>query len=329
VSGGAATNRATIVMYHYIRRLRRSRFPRLTALDLDAFRGQLKYIGKHYSSVSLSDVAAAARGDGELPPRPIALTFDDGYAEHYHDVVPLLHDAAIPGAFFPAASSLLERRVLDVNKIQFVLAASEHPEPLVAVIDEAVERSAGRVDVTSNADYRAAGWKPMRFDEPAASYVKYMLQGVLPDDMRTEILNALFTRFVSADERAFADELYFTGRQAAEMAAAGMTIGCHADRHVTLTSLTRDEQTHEIDGALRVLDAIDRPRSPFVFSYAKGAYNTDSVEILRSRGCTLAVTNRPSIATLAPDTVLTLPRLDANHLPIDPSAPANEWTRRA
>ena len=78
-----------------------------------------------------------------------------------------------------------------------------------------------------------------------------------------------------------------------------------------------------------MLDASTRPRSPCVCSDAKGASNTDSVEILRARGCTLAVTNRPSVATLAPDTVLTLPRLDANHLPIDPSAPPNEWTRRA
>ncbi len=96
-----------------------------------------------------------------------------------------------------------------------------------------------------------------------------------------------------------------------------------------LTSLSRDGQADEIDGALRVLDAIGRPRTPFVFSYAKGAHNADSVSLLRERGCVLAVTNRPSIATLAPDTLLMLPRLDANHLPFDGRAAPNEWTLRA
>lgn len=323
------TLRATIVMYHYVRPLAATRFPRLTALDLDAFRGQLGYITKHYTPISATDIVSAVRGETELPPRPIILTFDDGYAEHYREVMPLLSNARIPGVFFPAAASLIDRRVLDVNKIQFVLAAADSADLVATAIDQAVKREAGRDDVKTPADYRAEGWKPVRFDAPAAAYVKYMLQSALPADLRASVLDSLFAKFVSADERAFADELYFTIGHARELTDAGMTIGCHADRHITLTSLSRDGQAAEIDGALRVLDAIGQPRSTFVFSYAKGAHNSDSVALLRARGCALAVTNRPSIATLAPDTLLMLPRLDANHLPSDGLAPPNEWTLRA
>lgn len=323
------TPRATIVMYHYVRRPTATRFPRLTSLDLDAFRGQLAYISKHYSPISVLDIVSALRGEIDLPPHPIVLSFDDGYVEHFRDIVPLLRDAQMTAVFFPAASSLIDRRVLDVNKIQFVLAAAETPDSLGDAIDNAVERASGRADVRPLTEYKAEGWKPVRFDAPAASYVKYMLQGVLPEDLRAAVLDELFATFVSSDERAFADELYFTIDQARAIADAGMTIGCHADRHITLTSLSRDGQANEIDGALRVLDAIGRPRTPFVFSYAKGAHNADSVSLLRERGCVLAVTNRPSIATLAPDTLLMLPRLDANHLPFDGRAAPNEWTLRA
>jgi peptidoglycan/xylan/chitin deacetylase (PgdA/CDA1 family) len=319
----------TIVMYHYVRRLAGSRFARLTALDLDAFREQLEFIRRHYTPVSILDIVLASSGQVELPPRAIALTFDDGYTEHYRDVCPLLNAVQMPAAFFPAASSLIDRRVLDVNKIQFVLAAADTPDPLVQAIDEAVERAKGRSDVKSLSEYRAEGWKAVRFDSPAASYVKYMLQGSLPDDLRTAVLDQLFSKLVSSDERAFADELYLGIEQAREMADAGMTIGGHADRHMTLTSLSRDGQAREIDGALRVLDAVGAPRTQFVFSYAKGAHNADSVSLLRERGCVLAVTNRPGIATVAADTLLSLPRLDANHLPTDASAPPNDWTRRA
>jgi peptidoglycan/xylan/chitin deacetylase (PgdA/CDA1 family) len=323
------TLRATIVMYHYVRRLAATRFPRLTALDLDAFRQQLAYIATHHTPVSALDLVSAVGGETDLPQRPILLTFDDGYAEHYRDVLPLLVETRIPAVFFPAASSLIDRRVLDVNKIQFVLAAAETADVVANAIDSAVERESGRADVQPVADYRAEGWKPVRFDAPAAAYVKYMLQSALPADLRTAVLDSLFATFVSADERAFADELYFTTDNARELADAGMTVGCHADRHITLTSLSRDGQASEIDGALRVLDAIGQPRSPFVFSYAKGAHNADSVALLRARGCALAVTNRASIATLAPDTLLMLPRLDANHLPSDGLAPPNGWTLRA
>ena len=104
-------------MYHYVRRLAVSRFPRLPALDLDAFRGQLDFIRRHYTPVSVLDIVLATRGRVELPPRAIVLTFDDGYTEHYQDIFPLLHRLKVPAAFFPAASSLIDRRVLDVNKI--------------------------------------------------------------------------------------------------------------------------------------------------------------------------------------------------------------------
>jgi peptidoglycan/xylan/chitin deacetylase (PgdA/CDA1 family) len=326
---GAPPMRVTIVMYHYVRRLAGSRFSRLTALELDAFRGQLDFIRRHYTPVSILDIVLAVRRQVELPPRAIVLTFDDGYTEHYQDVFPLLRRLRVPAAFFPAASSLIDRRVLDVNKIQFVLAATEAPEALAQSIDEAVERASDRADVKPLSAYRADGWKAVRFDSPAASYVKYMLQGALPEDVRTPVLDELFAKLVSADERAFADELYMGIDQAREMSDAGMTIGGHGDRHMTLTSLSRDGQAREIDGALRVLDAVGASRSRFVFSYAKGAHNADSVSLLRARGCVLAVTNRPSIATATPDTLLSLPRLDANHLPTDASAPPNEWTLRA
>jgi len=61
-TAASATVRATFVMYHYVRRRAATRFPRLTALDLDAFRGQLDYVSAHYSPVSAPDIVAAARG---------------------------------------------------------------------------------------------------------------------------------------------------------------------------------------------------------------------------------------------------------------------------
>ena len=320
--------RLTIVMYHYVRRLAASRFPRLPALDLDAFRGQLDFIRRHYKPISISDVVSAASRNAKVPIGAMVLTFDDGYAEHYREVFPLLRQAGIPATFFPAASALIERRLLDVNKIQFILAAAETADTLVASIDEAVEGASSRTDVRPVTDYRAEAWKPVRFDSPAASYVKYMLQGGLPEDFRTRLLDELFAKFVSADQRAFAEELYMTVDQAREIREAGMTIGAHADRHVTLTLLSRDDQAHEIDGALRVLDAVGAARSGFAFSYAKGAYDEDSIALLRDRACAIAVTNRRGNAMVGPDTLLTLPRFDAKHLPTDPDAAPTEWTSR-
>ena len=118
----------TVVMYHYVRPLARTRYPAIKGLDLQCFRGQLAYIRRHYHPITAADLVAAVRqrdgtGVWELPPSSILLTFDDGYADHFDHVFPLLDDAGVQGSFFAPGRAVGEGLVLDVNKIHFVLAS--------------------------------------------------------------------------------------------------------------------------------------------------------------------------------------------------------------
>src|ERR1019366_8917529 len=115
--------RVTIVMYHYIRDLKRSRFPAIKGLSVDRFCRQLEYIQAHYTPISVEKLLGALESEEDLPPNPILLTFDDGYSDHFANVFPLLDARGIQGCFFPPVQAILEHTVLDVNKIHFVLAA--------------------------------------------------------------------------------------------------------------------------------------------------------------------------------------------------------------
>jgi peptidoglycan/xylan/chitin deacetylase (PgdA/CDA1 family) len=318
---------ATIVMYHVVRPTAAGPFPRLKGLDVSAFREQLVYIRAHYTLVGLFDLVTAAEGTQPLPPRPIVLSFDDGYAGHYKWVFPMLVDAGAPAAFFPVASALLDRRVIDVNKVQFILAASDDVARLVTAVDAAIEREQPRLPTP--AQYRSRWWTSSRWDPPEVVYVKRLLQHALPESVRRPLVDELFRTLVSADETGFADELYMNADQVGELHQAGMTIGAHGDRHVRLPTLPRDEQAVEIDGALRVLDALGLPRHRFAYCYANGDHNDDSVELLRARQCSIGLTTRPDLARIVPDEMLTLPRIDTNDLPMRSDDAPNEWTRRA
>ena len=316
---------ATIVMYHVVHSDASGASRRLKGIDAAAFRGQLAYIRQQYTPVPLADLAAAAAGACELPPRPIVLSFDDGYAAHARVVFPLLAEAGVPAVFFPATSALIDRKVLNVNKVQCILAASDVSR-LVERIETAI---AERAALPPPDEYRRQWWKASRWDPPEVVYVKRLLQDALPEGVRRPLVDELFRSLVSGDERAFADELYMTVDDARAMLAGGMAIGAHGDRHVRLPTLSRGEQAVEIDGALRVLDAVGSPRQNFVYCYANGAYNEDSLELLRARGCSLAVTTRPDLAKLDTVDLLVLPRIDTNDLPVRSDAEPNEWTRRA
>jgi peptidoglycan/xylan/chitin deacetylase (PgdA/CDA1 family) len=149
-------------------------------------------------------------------------------------------------------------------------------------------------------------------------YVKRLLQHALPERVRRPLVDDLFCRLVSADESAVAAELYLTRDQVRDMRAAGMTIGAHGDRHVRLSTLSREQQAAEIDGALRVLDAVGAPRRQFAYCYASGDYNAETIELLRARECSVALTTRPEVAQITADRLLTLPRIDTNDLPSGP-----------
>ena len=58
-------NKLKIVMYHYIRDLAHSRYPRIKGLDIEVFRKQIKYFKENFSIVRMEDVIFAAGGGAE------------------------------------------------------------------------------------------------------------------------------------------------------------------------------------------------------------------------------------------------------------------------
>ena len=324
-----AGDRLTVVMYHFVQPAGAGPMPGLAHLDIGAFREQLAYIRRHYSLVSPAEVMQSIVDHALLPPRPALLTFDDGYRCHHRDVVPLLEGESIPALFFPVAASTLDRCVLDVNKIQCILAATRDASALVATVERAIDSAYGDTDVPPLDQLRARYWTRSRWDPEPVVYVKRLLQHALPDSVRRPLVDDLFAKRVTADERSFADELYMTVDELQQLRASGMTVGAHGDRHLRLSTLSGEEQAREIDGALRVLDAVGAPRDRFAYCYASGDHDERSVALLRARGCVVAFTTRPDLARVTPANALALPRLDTNDLPMGASEPANEWTRRA
>jgi peptidoglycan/xylan/chitin deacetylase (PgdA/CDA1 family) len=320
---------ATVVMYHLVQPADANLVAGLKHLDVSAFREQLAYIRRHYTPVSALDIVQSLADRYVLPPRPIVLTFDDGYKTQYQYVLPLLDDLSIPAAFFPVACSLINRQVLDVNKIQCVIAAADDLGRVVDAIEATIERERRTAMLPAPAEFRAKWWKPSRWDSPDVVYVKRLLQHVLPEPVRRPLVDALFRQLVTEDEAAFADELYMTVDETRRLRDAGMTVGAHGDRHVRLPTLSPEEQALEIDGALRVLDAVGAPRASFAYSYANGEHDRHSVELLRARGCGIAFTTRPDLARVVAAEMLTVPRIDANDLPTRADAGPNRWTARA
>jgi peptidoglycan/xylan/chitin deacetylase (PgdA/CDA1 family) len=95
--------RVPILMYHYVS------VPPPGAdkyrLDLsvtpDQFAAQLGWLRRNgFSAISLDALYFALAEGARLPPRPVVLTFDDGYADAYTNAFPLLRTFGMTATFF-------------------------------------------------------------------------------------------------------------------------------------------------------------------------------------------------------------------------------------
>ena len=49
----------TTIMYHYVRDLKRSRYPAIKGRSVETFKGQVEYIKRHYHVLTIDEVIAA------------------------------------------------------------------------------------------------------------------------------------------------------------------------------------------------------------------------------------------------------------------------------
>ncbi|BCX02280.1 MAG: hypothetical protein KatS3mg053_0218 [Candidatus Roseilinea sp.] len=98
-----ASARVPILMYHYISEPPpgADRYRIDLSVTPQDFEQQLQYLAANgYITISLYDLYAHLQLGRSLPTRPIVLTFDDGYRDHYDHAFPLLQKYGMHGTFF-------------------------------------------------------------------------------------------------------------------------------------------------------------------------------------------------------------------------------------
>jgi peptidoglycan/xylan/chitin deacetylase (PgdA/CDA1 family) len=284
----------TIVMYHYVRD--GARVHARTVAELEA---QLDFVAQSHEVLTLADVVR-----GEWPADGCLLTFDDGLVEHLEIVAPALERRGLTGVFSVPARPVLERRPLDVQKTQFLLATVDDHAALGRELLELA-------DVEDGEGFRARNTPSHRYDAPETVFVKRALQEGLPDDRRRDVLDALFREHVTGDERAFADELYLTVDGCRELVRRGHTVIGHGDEHRRLGLLGEAEQRSEIERSRELVELVG---GTWAFCYPYGSRNETTLRLLRASGCRIGLTTDVGVAGADADP-LQLPRLDTNDLP--------------
>lgn len=299
----------TGIMYHYVREIQTSDYPQIKGLEFKEFQKQLDQLEKNYNFVTCEEIIDFFLNDKSLPNNPCWLTFDDGYRDHYDYVMPELLKRGIQGSFFPVAEPSINRKLLDVNAIHFILAKNTNIKELITRLKEySIDYGLDEAEWSRLYELNAV---PNRFDNKDVIFFKRMLQRELPKVIRSEITKYLFEEFVGFSEQDFAEKLYMSKDDISDLIAKGMYVGSHTHTHLWLNSISKDEQVIEIDKSLEFLSSVGAPTTDWVMCYPYGGYNEDTIDILRDKKCAIAVTAIPGDITKT-SSRYELPRYDTN-----------------
>jgi len=152
----------SILMYHQVGEFAPMAAHRSTYCHVRRFRSQMAWLHRlGFNVLRMDEVLAALRGERPIPPRAVALTFDDGYENFYEHAYPVLQRYGFPAMVYlitgrigePAQWFAAEGRdtppLMSADRIRQLraagVAASEPVKPHLADHQHARRGEAGRV----------------------------------------------------------------------------------------------------------------------------------------------------------------------------------------
>jgi peptidoglycan/xylan/chitin deacetylase (PgdA/CDA1 family) len=266
------------VMYHYVRNLPESRFPKLKGMLLSEFRSQVGNLQQEYEMATPESAVAFLNGHYK-PRRDLCLlTFDDGLQEHYTDVAPILADHKICGIFFVITGCTENSCVAPVHMNHFLMAElgfQTYRELLLRKLKDIDP------DSTSMAIDRRAARLAYSWDTDEVAEFKYAFNFLFDPRFRDQAVRLLFEEHV-CQEAVFSKELYFSWREAREMQGAGLCIGGHSHQHRPLSTLAAEELRTDLNECRRLLSERLEPQALWPFCYPYGRRDSFNAAVIRN-----------------------------------------------
>jgi peptidoglycan/xylan/chitin deacetylase (PgdA/CDA1 family) len=246
-------------------------------MDAQRFDTLMALLSRSFNVLTVGDAAAKLRAGG-LPPRALAITFDDGYADNEAIALPILQRHGLKASFFVATGFLDGGRMWNDTVIEAVRAAKASTLDLSPLGMSPVN--------ISSADQRRAAI------ELLLSKIKYLS---LQD--REDWLQRLQ---VIAGSPGLPNDLMMRSDQVQNLHRAGMEIGGHTVNHPILRVLPDSEARSEIQEGKQTLESlIGAPVD--VFAYPNGKpdkdYDQRHRDMVRQLGFKCAVTTAPGVVT--------------------------------
>lgn len=299
-----------IVMYHYVRPIKNSKYSNIKGLEFNNFKKQINFFQKNFNIISQQDFINTLYAKKIQKKPSILLTFDDGLMDHYQYVFPYLIKKKISACFYPTIKAVENKIVLDTHKIHFILEKELNRRKLLDEINSILinqkYKSLNEIDL-KNINLNS------RYDDKDTILIKRLLQYYLPPKIREIVINELFVKITNKNLIEFSKELYMNCQNLKEMYSEKMSIGSHGNFHFWWQYLDEKEQENEIKNSISFLFNLGFNTNNISLSYPYGSYNNLTLNLLKKYKLKFALTSKPgNVNEKILKNNFTLPRYDAN-----------------
>jgi peptidoglycan/xylan/chitin deacetylase (PgdA/CDA1 family) len=137
---------APILLYHHVSdEYAGSRY----YVTTDNFRAQLQALHDWgYTSITISTLVDVLIHGGNLPPRPVVITFDDGNLDIYQNAFPIMHEMGFVGTFYIVANRLHSNGFVNASQLgEMISDGWEIGSHSMSHVDLTLDHSVARFEI--------------------------------------------------------------------------------------------------------------------------------------------------------------------------------------
>ena len=299
------------LMYHYVREYDPA-LPGLNFLHINDFVSQLDFLSNEFGFVEKQEFIDSIKKKASCPPG-VVLTFDDGLKDHFRYVLPELKKRGLWGIFYIPTGVFDKSRMLNVQKVQFLLGKYGGIEVLKQIRilqEEMVELRGKNFKIDENTLY--VSQTNFREETLVKKIINYQLNLAEKD----KITSLLLKKF-GQDEQELSRGFYLSKKEIIKMEKEGMVIGSHGIDHNPMANLTHHQSKREIEDSFSFLEDLLVNQTLKTFCYPHGLISTfgKKEEILledNNVDFSFAVESRDVTTNDLLNNIQSLPRYDCN-----------------
>jgi len=294
---------AVVLRYHRVG----ANFP--LSVTAEEFEGQLRFLRSRCRVVPAGELVTCLREGKPLPPRAVAITFDDGYEDNFTQAVPLLQRYCLPATFFVTTGWIDTEKVLWWDRLHDYVEQGARQGARAVGIDELPGALAEHLGPLATW-HEGRPW-PARLAPALEAKLSRAIRslGLAPEE--TDDLVERIGSTLGADEADPERYRPMTWDQVRSLHALGMEIGSHTVAHALLARV-KPERAHRelVESKKRLQAELGAPVA--LFAYPAGDHNEDAIELVAEAGYQGAFTTT-SGPVRAGDNPLTLRRIGVWH----------------